>query len=104
MPYTTKFEGIYFIEGFVKEFQEISLIKSDLSFKFGAQLKNLNDVKQDLARKAKSIGANAVLDFKYGQKSRWLAIDDVAFFGSGIACKIDIDLIESKSIIDSTDN
>lgn len=31
------------------------------------------------------LGANCVLDFKYGQKSRWLAIDDVAFYGNGKA-------------------
>lgn len=47
----------------------------------GAQLKNLNDVKQDMAIKAKTLGANCILDFTYGQKSRWLAIDDVAFYG-----------------------
>ena len=96
MPYIYKFEGIFFIEGYIKEFEEIQIIKSDLSFKFGAQLKNINDVKKDLAKKAKNLGANAVLDFKYGQKARWLAIDDVAFFGSGKACKIDEEIIESK--------
>lgn len=98
MPYISKFEGIFFIEGYVRAFEEIQSIKSDLSFKFGAQLKNINDVKKDLAKKAKNLGANAVLNFKYGQKARWLAIDDVAFFGSGIACKIDQELIENKKL------
>lgn len=33
---------------------------------------------------AKKHGANAVLDFEYGQKSRLFAIDDIAFWGKGI--------------------
>jgi len=98
MPYISKFEGIFFIEGHIREFEEIQIIKSDLSFKFGSQLKNINDVKKELAKKAKNLGANAVLDFKYGQKARWLAIDDIVFFGSVIACKIDEEIIESKNL------
>jgi hypothetical protein len=83
--YSTIFEEIIFIEGPEPSAKILSGIKCDLSFKFGAQLKNLDDVKRDLAAKARALGANAVLDFKYGQKSRWLAIDDVAYFGTGAA-------------------
>ena len=83
--YSTIFDEIIFIEGIEPNSKTLAKIECDLSFKIGAQLKNLNDVKKDLAAKAHNIGANAILDFKYGQKSRWLAIDDVAYFGSGIA-------------------
>jgi hypothetical protein len=83
MAYTTFYHDICFIEGEFTNAKKHSMIKSDLSFKIGSQLKNLNDVKQVLAQKAKQNGCNAVLNFKYGQKSRWLAIDDVAFFGEG---------------------
>jgi hypothetical protein len=86
MPgYSTVFDGIIFVESMEPDSRILGKIACDLSFKFGAQLKNLNDVKTDLAAKARGMGANAVLDFKYGQKSRWLAIDDVAYFGSGAA-------------------
>lgn len=85
MAYTTVYENIVFIEGYNEYAKVIGSISSDLSFKFGAQLKNLNDVKSDLANKARSLGGNCVVDFVYGQKSRLLAIDDVAFYGKGKA-------------------
>jgi hypothetical protein len=96
--YPTVFDGVIFSEAFVDEGQRVSQIKSDLSFKIGAQLKNLNDVKGDLAIKAMELGCNCVSDFKYGQKSRLLAIDDVAFFGNGTATKLSAE--EYNSIIE----
>ena len=85
MAYTTLYKSIVFIEGNSNDARVIGNVSSDLSFKFGAQLKNLNDVKSDMADKAKSLGANCIINFAYGQKSRWLAIDDVAFYGNGKA-------------------
>lgn len=83
--YSTVFEDIIFVEGTVSGARILGGVACDLSFKIGAQLKNLNDVKKALAERARALGANAVLDFRYGQKSRWLAVDDVAFFGTGLA-------------------
>lgn len=89
MPgYTTIYDNIVFIEGNDLDAKRLAPIKCDLSFKLGAQLKNLRDVKADMAVKARQMGANAVLDFKYGQKSRLLAMDDVAYFGSGIGAML----------------
>ena len=85
MKHVTSLNGIYFIEDSHQHDKFLSHIKADLSFKIGAHLKNLNDVKKILSEKAKLLGANAVINFKYGQKSRWLAIDDVAFYGKGDA-------------------
>ena len=62
-----------------------------MSFTFGAQLKSLRDVKNNLVSKAKTAGCNAIVDFTYGQKSRWLAIDDVAFWGKGKLAQIPIE-------------
>jgi len=84
--YVSIFEGIIFVEGDAPEARYISEVKVDLSFKLGAHMKNLNDVKHGLAENCKTFGGNCVCQFKYGQKSRWLAIDDVAYFGSGVAC------------------
>ena len=86
--YPTVFNGIIFIETPMMEGQKVAAVGADLSFKFGAQLKNLNDVKSDLAQKAGSMNCNCISEFTYGQKSRWLAIDDVAFFGNGVAMQL----------------
>ena len=86
--YPTFHNGMIFIETPIEEGRKVGLVKADLSFKFGAQLKNLNHVKEDLAVKAGALGCNCVSEFVYGQKSRWLAIDDVAYFGSGVAVQL----------------
>jgi len=86
--YPTIFENIIFVEGDVPEMQYVAPVSVDLSFKIGAQLKNLNDVKRGLASHARALGCNCIANFKYGQKSRWLAIDDVAYFGNGAAGRL----------------
>ena len=94
MGYPTIYDGFIFVEGEELYERYLGKVESDLSFNFGAQLKNLNDVKADLVQKARSIGANAIIDFSYGQKSRWLAIDDVAFWGKGKAVILSADVLE----------
>jgi hypothetical protein len=86
--YPTVFEGVLFLECDVPRMQAVAPVAVDLSFVLGAQLKNLNDVKRGLAQRAVALGCNCVANFKYGQKSRWLAIDDVAFFGNGTAGRL----------------
>ncbi len=83
--YPTLYDGILFLETEVPQMQSRAQVQVDMSFVLGAQLKNLNDVKRGLAAQARSYGCNCVANFHYGQKSRWLAIDNVAFFGSGTA-------------------
>ena len=84
MAYTCVHNGVVFIEGSHPEANGVSNVASDLSFKFGAQLKNLNHVKDDLVNKTLANNCNCVINFTYGQKSRWLAIDDVAYWGKGV--------------------
>lgn len=98
MAYTTFYNDIYFIEGDHPQANKVRKIKSDLSFKIGAQLKNINDVKADLAQQAKALGCNAIIQFKYGQKSRFLAIDDVAFYGEGIGAILSQDVIHELNV------
>lgn len=102
--YPTIYNNIIFIEASMPEGQDAIYIYADLSFKFGAQLKSLTDVKKELSHKAIELGRNCVSEFKYGQKSRWLAIDDVAHFGNGIAVKLSearyneiVDYIQNKN-------
>ena len=90
MVYITKFGNFLFIEGGdgLAVGRTAYPVSADLSFKIGAQLKSLTDVKQELKQKAEEYGCNAIIGFTYGQKSRWLAIDDVAFFGKGKAIQL----------------
>lgn len=82
MAYVTLFQDIVFIEGehprAVKKYNAETRVSG-----FGAQLKNLNDLKQIMAQTAKTHGCNCVVNFSYGQKAKLLAIDDVAFMGNG---------------------
>lgn len=88
MAYTTVFDDVVFIEGKHQSATVIKHVKIDLGHKFGAQLKNLTDVKRALANQVKTSGGNCLIDFQYGQKSRWLALDDVSFWGSGSAASL----------------
>ncbi|MDR2941375.1 MAG: hypothetical protein LBV17_02145 [Treponema sp.] len=92
MAYTVIYNDIIFIEGDHPKASRGPFVKCDLSFKFGAHLKSLRDVKDNLVEQAKAKGYNAILDFTYGQKSRWLAIDDVAFWGKGYLANISQDV------------
>ncbi len=86
--YPTIFDQIIFIECGLPQMQPVAPVSVDLSFKIGAQLKTLNDVKRGLAQQAYQLGCNCIAEFQYGQKSRWLAIDDVAYFGKGMAGRL----------------
>lgn len=94
MAFITIYEGIVFIEGAFQQAQPIKAVQVDLSFKFGAQLKSLRDVKNSLAQQVKANGCNALINFTYGQKSRWLAIDDIAFWGKGVAAMLPPDIYD----------
>ena len=82
MAFVTSFYGVIFIEGdhprAVKRFSADTRVGG-----FGAQLKNLNDLKAQMANTAIANGCNCIVNFTYGQKSKVIAIDDVAFVGGG---------------------
>ena len=84
MAFTTIFEDIVFVEGDFPGAVRKEEIKNDMTRGFGSQLKTLADVKHNLAQKAKNKGANAILDFQYGQKSRWFSIDHIGYWGKGV--------------------
>ena len=82
MAFVTVFQDVIFIEGdhprAVKRFNADTRVGG-----FGAQLRNLNDLKSIMAQTARANGCNCVVNFSYGQRSKLIAIDDVAFVGSG---------------------
>ena len=87
MAFVTMHEGVIFIEGdhprAVKRYNADTRVGG-----FGAQLKNLNDLKHKMAETARSLGCNCVVNFTYGQKSKLIAIDDVAYIGGGFYAQL----------------
>ncbi len=87
--YSSVFDGIKFVEGCPPGARELRSIRVEISGVFkSAQLKNLDDVKRLMADQAKKKRGNAIIDFKYGQKSVgfWASIfdrDDVKWYGEG---------------------
>jgi hypothetical protein len=87
--YETTTDGVRFFEGRPKDARIIEPIKCELGGVFRqAQLKNLSDLKREMARIAAAKGGNAVVDFKYGQRTVgfWRSIfqlDDVNWYGEG---------------------
>jgi hypothetical protein len=87
--YTTTFEGITFIEGRPESARIIKPIRIEIGGVFtSAQLKNLDDVKRLMVGDARKAGGNAVVNFKYGQRSVgfWRSLidrDDVHWYGTG---------------------
>lgn len=82
MAFVTVFQGVVFIEGDHPRAQKRYRAETRLKG-FGAQLKNLNDLKAQMAFTARENGCNCVVNFTYGQKAKLIAIDDVAFVGDG---------------------
>ena len=87
--YTAVFEGIRFIEGSPRGARIIKSVHVEiggvLTF---AQLKNLDDVNSLMTKQCKKAGGNAIVDFKYGQKSvtfwkSFFVRDSVHWYGEG---------------------
>lgn len=89
MAYTSFYKGIAFVEGDIPNARVIGENVSAKLGGFGSHLKTLNDVKDVLANQCISFGANAVINFKYGQKTKLWAIDDMIFYGTGDLADLD---------------
>lgn len=90
----TVYDDVIFIERTLPNARVIQKIDVSIEGLFiQAQLKNLNDVKREMAARAKGLGANVIMNFQYGQKDKgWLSsifiMDDIAWYGRGIAAKL----------------
>ncbi len=85
--YATVLNGVIFIEGTYPASKNIQRIETSITG-FSAQLRSLTDVKIKMAAIAEQVGANAIIEFEYGQKSPsfWGAFgDNVNWYGKGIA-------------------
>jgi len=83
----TEYNGISFYEGSIDGCQTIRHCKVTITGFFSqSQLKSLTDVKKNMAIQVKKAGGNAIINFKYGQKSNFWAIfgiDDISWYGEG---------------------
>jgi hypothetical protein len=85
--YVSIYKDVVFIEGTCKDAFEI--IRVDIALLgIGAQLRNLRDVKEKLYLLVKQHNGNCLSDFKYGQKQRIIAFDDVSFYGNGVVSRL----------------
>ena len=85
--YITVYKDVIFIEGSISKFKPMHKIEVSLKG-FSAQLQSLNHVKEKMAENAKEQGANAIIEFEYGQKTPgfWSSYgDNVNWYGKGIA-------------------
>ena len=90
--YASIYNGIIFVEGNIPCEKELGYLSYGKESITNTQLKSLDDVKLQLSQKAKQMGANAIINFEYGQKSMsWfksllLSFDDnIDWYGKGIA-------------------
>jgi hypothetical protein len=87
--YTSIFQSVWFVEGRPPEAQIIRPIRVELGGFFrSAQLKTLDDVKLQMVKGVLEAGGNAVVNFKYGQKSVGILAslfqrDDINWYGYG---------------------
>ena len=95
MAYTSIYKGIIFVEGEEASARVLGKVEYKKSFSFNAQSRTLDNVKDQLVDKAIAMGANAVVNFQYGQKtSGWFKSslfqldDNVKWYGSGMAAII----------------
>jgi hypothetical protein len=95
MVYVSLYKGILFFEGYEASAITLEPIEYKKRCTFNAQLKTLDCVKEQLMEKTIALGGNAVVNFKYGQKSvGWFKStffnldDDVRWYGSGVAAII----------------
>lgn len=95
MAYTFIYKGMIFIEGAEPSAKILGRIEYEKFLTFNSQLKTIECVKDQLIEKTIAMGGNAIIEFKYGQKSSsWIksslfSLDDnVEWYGTGLAVVI----------------
>ena len=93
--YYDYYRGVYFCEGRPIDAKTIKPISTRLDgwFFSQSQLKSLDDVKSVMVGEVRKTGGNAVVDFKYCQKSSFwrslFSVDDVRWEAAGMIARID---------------
>ncbi len=96
----TEKNGVYFTEAELDSVENVKTINHKLDGVFGnAMLKNLSDLKEDMANLALSSNCNLIHSFKYRQKQEvslraLFGTDDTYWEGAGICAKISPEKLE----------
>ena len=96
----TEKNGVYFTENELDFLEDIKIINQKLDGILGdAMLKNLGDLKVEMARYAKSIDCNMIHSFKYRQSQQInlrsiFGTDDTYWEGAGVCSKITDEQLE----------
>ena len=92
MAYTSIYKGVIFIEGAEQTAEILGQVEYKKLFSFNSQIQTLDCVKDQLIEQTLALGGNAIIDFKYGQKSSgWFESflfnldDNIKWYGSGLA-------------------
>lgn len=95
--YITAYKNFIFIEGVFPEAKILDHISVTIKGAFvNTQFKTLNNIKDKLISKAYGTPANAIVQFKYGQKSTFLGSlmnrDDLVWYGEGDLAVLPLEL------------
>lgn len=90
--YWAEYKGILFIEGPVPTARSLRAIDTKYDG-FGSQLKSLDTIKDQMVARVVAAGGNAVIDFRYGQKSTFwrslISVDEVFWWAAGTIARVD---------------
>ena len=92
--YWAEHQGVYFVEAMPAGAQILKSIDTKLDgFFTQSQLKSLDAIKDKMVIAVQEAGGNAVIDFKYGQRSTFwkslFGMDNVLWHASGTIARID---------------
>lgn len=92
MAYTSIYKGVIFIEGAEQTATILGQVEYKKHFSFNSQIQTIDSVKDQLIEQTLALGGNAIIDFKYGQKSSgWFKSslfcldDNIKWYGNGLA-------------------
>jgi hypothetical protein len=102
--YYSKNYDVYFVEGSIPNTEILGKIHEEMRGTFSqSHLKSLDDVKKKISKYIKQKNGNALINFKYGQKSTFFgslfSIDNIMWYGIGDIVKLNeeqIRLLEMK--------
>jgi hypothetical protein len=78
------FDGVFFCEGLPSDAQRLGPCKAQSN----VQNTNLESLKRALAKQVKSMGGNALVNFKYAQKATVFSLSSVQWNASGEAARL----------------
>ncbi len=103
LPRGTKMDGVFLTEAPALLNQQVL---GPVSWEATGQNQDLRYVKAGLAKAARDLGANAIVNFEYGQKAKLGFFegfrDNEKWFGKGVAVKVAPALVEDVPNREST--